>query len=126
MNRTNNKLWGTSTTVHCTEQSYVDIALIKNSGFCSRHVHHGMDNMFIVLDGVLKVVQYFERDLTIETFLTVENNQLTVPKGVTHQFFAYEDTTLVEIYTDSGLPVSKFDIVRWTDGGANWRQNSVK
>lgn len=122
MTTSNKKHWGTSTTVHSTENSYVDIALIKNGGFCSKHVHHGMDNMFIVLEGTLKVVQYFERDLTVETFLTVENNQLTVPKGINHQFFAYEDTTLVEIYTDSGLPVDKLDIVRWSHGGENWRE----
>lgn len=118
------KLWGESTQLYRDDRSGFHYIEIEPYGFSSVHKHENLANAFYVVEGKIQVGLFDEENLDdcIEMILLEGGQGYTVPKGQWHKFFNLElKSKVLEIYwTD---PQKENDIVRYDEGGADWRKN---
>lgn len=83
------KPWGEFHRPHIDAKTELTLLKIAPGGYCSRHSHDHKSNTFFVVDGVLRIVLYFESGDTFESYdLTPSTPPLHVPSGRIHQFHA--------------------------------------
>lgn len=108
------KAWGTTETVYIDAECRVDRVIVRQGGYCSRHVHHHMCNGFVVVRGVL-LVDVEDRDTR---YLTAEDGAYFVPAGCVHHFRAISDAIALEIYrAKPDRVIDPADIHRLSEGG---------
>ena len=107
------KFWGTTRCYFENSTSEVHYIEANEGGYCSRHLHEGKWNRFIVMEGKLKITIYKDSGED-ETILT-EGMFSDVPPGIEHRFEALENTKALEVYWIDGLDPA--DIVRRDTGG---------
>lgn len=126
------KAWGTTENgemfgVQCSRIT------IKLGGFCSCHFHERKSNIFIVIEGILRVITYdresrdaieFTGNLNVSKvpkFITyrdlLPSDIITIDAGIAHRFFALTECKALEIYL--GDDVDPDDIVRFDEGGCD-------
>ena len=108
------KVWGETSPVLRSPFCEVDLVTQFKAGMrCSRHRHEHKANLFLVVDGRLRVRVWQENGLVDVTELG-PNEAMSVPPGLDHRFEGIEDGRMVEVYypvMDAG------DIVRKDCGG---------
>lgn len=111
------KTWGENLPVTPADQPAVAVARIKAGFASSVHKHPLRSNLFLVLSGQLQVFVHGEAPPTgAGCPATVDlgvDQQLTVPAGVWHQFWALTDVVLLEVYSPAVTDPDS-DIVRLT------------
>lgn len=105
------KTWGTTCMLVRGTGFSLHRALIKKGGTSSRHFHQARHNMFLVVKGRLKIVQWRGK-LKEEVILKAGQNCCS-PAGVVHAFEALTDVDLIEFYWAECDP---HDIVRFDQG----------
>ena len=112
------KIWGTTELIYRNPLIEVHRLLILPGSHCSWHVHERKSNMFICMQGHLKIqVRKNDYDLTDDTLLN-PGEVTTVPPGEYHRFVTETDwtgkTLAFEVYYPE--PLGK-DIIRENVGG---------
>lgn len=106
------KVWGR--TYALFNQNNVEVHYIEaaKGGYCSIHKHATKYNKFIVIKGKLSVSVWHGsmEDITILN----AGEEITVPPGLLHKFYAQENTDALEIYWTE---LRAEDIERTTVGG---------
>jgi quercetin dioxygenase-like cupin family protein len=112
---TEGKVWGTTAEVYQDGNISVHHLKAKAGGFCSEHRHAFKDNIFVVLEGELRVGIERGGGMIDQTTLH-SGDSITVPAGTWHTFLAVRNSVFIEIYR-AGL--REPDIERRTQGGCN-------
>lgn len=93
---------------------------VKQGGYCSSHKHRLNDNVFVMLEGILRIC-FYELDKKNSDHLILKEWQdlrpfdiITVEAGTIHSFFALEESRALELYFGAG---TREDIVRFNEGG---------
>lgn len=111
------KIWGKT---RCEEQSkhYARHRLMLQSGtWCSYHWHRNRANRFIVINGVVRIVESY--GWRVRSSILGRGCEAEVPSLVAHQFQVIEAGEMIEEYwPDRGGEVDANDIERLTEGGA--------
>lgn len=109
------KIWGSTTEIFNKNNVSIHRIEVKEGAYCSLHLHNHKNNIFMVEQGLLKVIIHRKdagSDIVDETELG-PGDTMNVEHGLLHKFEALEDTIAFEIYyvelTD--------DIVRRNVGG---------
>jgi mannose-6-phosphate isomerase-like protein (cupin superfamily) len=108
------KIWGTTARIHSTPFTETHLLEIRKGGFCSIHRHFRKSNLFFVLSGQIQVRIWKGEEPTPDGTELVAGQSTFVPPGVYHQFEAFEDSLVLEIYEASSISE---DIDRMTIGG---------
>lgn len=89
---------------------------IEAGGYCSLHFHKHRANRFVVVSGLIEIVEMFGPFIT-RTNLGPENTY-DVPSLVPHMFIVHKTGAMFEeYYADRNEKVRRDDIVRLIEGG---------
>jgi mannose-6-phosphate isomerase-like protein (cupin superfamily) len=112
------KVWGDTSALFNKNNVEVHLINIKKGGFCSKHYHQHKYNLFIILEGKLKITEWHTNNkdqVTLEDITILQSGMsYYVNPLVYHRFEALEDTKALEIYW---VELSESDIVREDQGG---------
>jgi|GEM_PF-282484 len=110
------KCWGkTKELVNSPFYSKYELQIVANS-FCSMHFHKERANRFIVVSGLVEVIEMFGP--TVKKTLLGPDNTYDVASLVPHMFVVYKDGVMIEEYfADRGGEVRRNDITRIVEGG---------
>ncbi len=111
------KIWGTAKTLSKTQDQLVSWAVIKAGGYSSIHHHEENYNIFIVINGELKI-EIFKND-QVEEIILKRGDELAIPPGDKHRMTAITDVDLIELYysEEETECLNASDIVREDNGG---------
>jgi hypothetical protein len=85
-------------------------------GFCSIHYHRERANRFLIMEGVIEIVEFFGPRYARHQL--GPDNTYDVPSLVPHMFIVHRTGTMIEeYYPDRGGKVIISDIVRLVEGG---------
>jgi mannose-6-phosphate isomerase-like protein (cupin superfamily) len=90
------KPWGTTTLIFDSQNLHIYSAIINKNGASSRHYHKYKNNIFYVQRGMVSITLWSEN--TTETKFLNEGDIIDIPKGQWHQFFANEESIVLEVY----------------------------
>ncbi len=110
------KVWGRTREL-VDSQFYSNHELeIVAGGYCSLHFHRHRANRFIIVSGLVEIVEFFG-PFIVRTELGPENTY-DVASLVPHMFIVHKSGAMFEEYfSDRGGPVRRDDIVRLIEGG---------
>lgn len=122
------KAWGSVRHILSDQQLVVSVLDVRANAYCSVHKHENRYNHFVVASGKIRLF-YFGKDakpFNEGNYLDLEaGGSITVAPGVWHQFVVIHDGIVCETYwTDNGTPADPNDIVRYIEGGDDYRQFS--
>lgn len=96
-----------------------DLIHVVPGGYCSIHYHERKSNLFIVRQGILRVIRYARTqwgEIAIEDYHDLSPSDIiNVEPMRLHMFFALTECEAVEMYL--GDTVDPDDIVRLEEGG---------
>jgi len=105
------KVWGIRNRILLTEQTEIDLLIVKKDCFCSTHSHLGKINKFYVVEGC------FEIQTPFGTKVLNTGESFTVEPPMVHRFKALEDSVVIELaYVNEGK-IDPDDINRTKQGG---------
>jgi len=110
------KVWGrTRELVHSPFYSKHELEVLVG-GFCSLHYHRQRANRFLILSGVIEIVEMFGP--VISRRKLGPENTYDIPSLVPHLFIVHQPGIVIEeYYPDRGGVVARDDIVRIVEGG---------
>lgn len=96
-----------------------DVIEIVKFGYSSCHSHKGLANGFILVSGAVDIIQ--DDDTLSPCELRTPGDSCLVMPDVLHQFFALEDSVIVEFYVAAGIVnwdgLPPYDITRHSQNG---------
>lgn len=111
-----NKVWGVTNEIQSSDFYSKHELLLASGGYCSLHYHKHRANRFIVISGVIEIIEMYG-PLVYKKRLC-SGDQYDVPSLVPHMFVVYEGGNIIEeYYSDRGGKVDSDDIVRIINGG---------
>jgi quercetin dioxygenase-like cupin family protein len=105
------KIWGERRRILLTDKCEIDLLYLKKNTFCSTHRHKTKINRFYVVSGQVRIETEFG------TVLLMKGDNWEIRPPVKHRFYAYNDSTMIEMaYIEKGK-IRPDDIQRETQGG---------
>ena len=93
------KVWGTTRSLFCHNNVECHLIDFKKGGYCSQHVHRSKYNRFVVLRGVLQVLQWANSNSDVPDVTILSGGDVCdVAPGIMHCFEAESDGEAIEIY----------------------------
>lgn len=108
------KVWGSTEPLIVNDRVEIHRINIKAEAQCSEHRHASRYNAFYVLRGWVTITVWKGDTGLKDTIMLDEGEMTTVAPGDWHQFFAHEDSALLEIYYPADFTPQ--DIERRTKG----------
>lgn len=116
MSEWTDKCWGkTREVVDSPFYSKHELQVVAG-GYCSVHYHEERANRFIVMSGLVEVIEMFGP--SVKRTLLGPDNTHDVASLVPHMFAVHKDGEMIEEYfADRGGEVRRNDIIRIVEGG---------
>ena len=106
-----NKIWGTRSRILLDDHNEIDLLKLKKNTFCSTHTHKDKINVFILVNGKVKI------ETEIGYKILMPNDEWTVYPLVKHRFVVLEDSVMLELAYVRDGKIYENDINRESLGG---------
>ncbi len=106
-----NKIWGTRSRILLDDHNEIDLLKLKKNTFCSTHTHKDKINVFILVNGKVKI------ETEIGYKILMPNDEWTVYPLVKHRFVVLEDSVMLELAFVRDGTIDENDINRESLGG---------
>lgn len=97
--------WGRWTRLYFDGVLEVRKLEVKRGGYCTKHFHRTKMNVFVVVEGALRIFEWPTSYHVRDTELVSSNATLTVPPYVPHRFYGASDAVAYELALPVGCDV---------------------